>query len=397
MGNDFAATLPATNVSSALTDIASSMLMPEDVRLEILSRLPVKSLMRLRCVCKSWYALIENPKFISKHLENFNDENAHLMISYQVYDDNGPNSVTSLFKDKTLVDLSYENIHRPISRELLGPYDGIFCLCDGGLITLWNPATKECRTLPNYKKNLPAFATFLKRDAIFGLCDGSGDYKVVFICKLWNEKIQDAYEHAHVAVYTSSTDSWRVSKGNIKWIPYVFESYYNNANLNGVFYWFVSRAGDFHSKLILLFRISDEEFQEIQRPCIPYTPFESLAPLNGSIALLHLDESNQYIEIWVMNEMNWIQLFAIGPFLGVKSPCVFWKNNAVLMECNNGKLLLYDLVVQEVRDLGRFSSGELGAAILIYCYKESLIRLKGEEEDSLSDSFDIPWHIMGEY
>ncbi|KAL9461740.1 hypothetical protein AB3S75_004687 [Citrus x aurantiifolia] len=381
-------------MSSALTDIDSSMLMPEDVRLEILSRLPVKSLMRLRCVCKSWYALIENPKFISKHLENFNDDNAYLIISYHVYDDAGHDNLTCLFKDKTLADISYENIHRPILRTLLGPYDGIFCLCDDSLIFLWNPATKECRTLPNYSNFLPTCATFLYENAIFGLDHTSGDYKVVFICELWNEQIEAPYEHSHVAIYTSTTDSWRVSKGNVEWIPYDFKSHFKSTNLNGVFYWLVSRDDGDHSNIMLSFHISDEEFREIERPRIPYSSHESLGLLNNSVSLLHFDKSSHCIDIWLMSDMNWIQQFAIGPFLGVMSPRGIWKNNAVLMEFDNGMLLLYDLIVEEVRDLGRFTRGTFGTAILTYCYKESLVRLKRVEDDRLSDPFDIPWHII---
>ncbi|XP_062015337.1 putative F-box protein At3g51171 [Rosa rugosa] len=40
----------------------------EDVIAEILARLPVKSLMRFRCVCKSWRALISESYFVKKHL-----------------------------------------------------------------------------------------------------------------------------------------------------------------------------------------------------------------------------------------------------------------------------------------------------------------------------------------
>ncbi|KAH9662741.1 F-box domain-containing protein [Citrus sinensis] len=321
MGNDFAAMLTARNVSSALTDVDSSMLMPEDVRLEILSRLPVKSLMRLRCVCKS---------------------------CYQVYDDAGHDNLTCLFKDKTLADISYENIHRPILRTLLGPYDD----------------------------------------------HTSGDYKVVFICELWNEQIEAPYEHSLVAIYTSTTDSWRVSKGNVEWIPYDFKSHFKSTNLNGVFYWLVSRDDGDHSNIMLSFHISDEEFREIERPRIPYSSHESLGLFNNSVSLLHFDKSSHYIDIWLMSDMNWIQQFAIGPFLGVMSPRGIWKNNAVLMESDNGTLLLYDLIVEEVRDLGRFTRGTLGTAILTYCYKESLVRLKRVEDDRLSDPFDIPWHII---
>ncbi|KAK8503635.1 hypothetical protein V6N11_030738 [Hibiscus sabdariffa] len=42
---------------------------PVEVIVEILKRLPVKSLMRFRLVCKSWNTLISHPSFISTHLQ----------------------------------------------------------------------------------------------------------------------------------------------------------------------------------------------------------------------------------------------------------------------------------------------------------------------------------------
>lgn len=48
--------------------------LPEDLVIEILSRLPLKSLMRFKFVCKRLCALTRNPNFIATHL-NYNTKN----------------------------------------------------------------------------------------------------------------------------------------------------------------------------------------------------------------------------------------------------------------------------------------------------------------------------------
>lgn len=86
----------------------------EDVIVEILSRLPVKSLLRYRCACEFWYALIKSPRLISRHLKNYNDDNSRLAVNYvnaSVY--NEPTYV--LFPDETLTNLSSHEILEPLS------------------------------------------------------------------------------------------------------------------------------------------------------------------------------------------------------------------------------------------------------------------------------------------
>ncbi|KAM1054216.1 hypothetical protein ACFX15_001576 [Malus domestica] len=56
----------------------------EDIIVEILSWLPVICLLRFRCVCKSWGALISTPHFFDKHrpCTNDNDNNKNVLILF---------------------------------------------------------------------------------------------------------------------------------------------------------------------------------------------------------------------------------------------------------------------------------------------------------------------------
>ena len=41
--------------------------LPEEVVIEVFTRLPAKTLLHRTCVCKSWHSLITNPSCIASH------------------------------------------------------------------------------------------------------------------------------------------------------------------------------------------------------------------------------------------------------------------------------------------------------------------------------------------
>ncbi|KAM7477467.1 hypothetical protein LguiA_025680 [Lonicera macranthoides] len=56
--------------------------MSEDLLINILSRLKVKSLLCFKCVSKYWYTLIEGPDFIKNHYCNLNNRDMLLVLHY---------------------------------------------------------------------------------------------------------------------------------------------------------------------------------------------------------------------------------------------------------------------------------------------------------------------------
>lgn len=49
---------------------------PTELLEELLARLPVKTLLRFRCVCNSWCQIIDSSRFISVHLKVFNNNSS---------------------------------------------------------------------------------------------------------------------------------------------------------------------------------------------------------------------------------------------------------------------------------------------------------------------------------
>ena len=56
--------------------------LPHDIVLNILANLPVKSVLRFRCVSKTWDSSITTPSFISTHLNLNNNNNLAYLISF---------------------------------------------------------------------------------------------------------------------------------------------------------------------------------------------------------------------------------------------------------------------------------------------------------------------------
>ncbi|KAJ4713979.1 F-box protein [Melia azedarach] len=376
--------------------LTSDGALPDDLVVETLLRLPVKSLLRFRSVCRSWYGLVKNSNFIYKHLKK--DDNIRAMIRCTYYDDTDEydelKSYFSLVPDKTLRDLSFENLDPKIPGIRIGPYDGIFCLFNNPRrITLWNVTTNEFRVLPKCRAHLPCYTTVHYSNFGFGLDPIADDYKLVIILTLWHEKRREFYDFSHVTVYTFSTNSWRDLKGFEMRHDYMYDRI-DNVYLNGFCYWLVLRT-DYH-KAILSFDMNGEMFEEIQGPNIPEREdiFESslipwtLGIYEDSLGLLYSDKYAHSFDLWMMKGGSWIKYLTFGPFIETYQPIGYWRKGEFFLQSNNKRLILYNSEIKEMRDLGI-----TGLWFSVHILKESLIPIKGE--DVLVDLFDIPWNILG--
>lgn len=124
---------------------------PHELVFEILKRLPAKSLMRFRCVSKSFGSLTSEPLFIEAHRQSRVDQSLVCYIAlnnkYVIYnlgsqDDLGcvTNCPFNYLDDQCFRNLDYSS----------GSINGIFCLWNNiGDIAICNPFIKEHVFLPN--------------------------------------------------------------------------------------------------------------------------------------------------------------------------------------------------------------------------------------------------------
>ncbi len=357
----------------------------DDVMVETLSRLPVKSLMRFRCVCKSWYSLVKDPNFIYKHLKRANNMRLMIYCTYKnPYDTDPFNDLItyfSIFPDKTLTDLHIQDLEPTMRGTTTGPYDGIFLLLgDRTHINLWNVSMDEYRVVPGYEVRLPSETRAHSADYGLGVDPKTNDFKLVLVLTLWDENKQWTYdEFSPVAVYNFTTDCWRDVGGFPMNHHYRFEGA-DDIYLNGFCYWVVRRP-DYY-KAILTFSMSDEVFQVIEGPNVPQflnynesamSPW-ILGLYDDCLSILFSEEMAHSFDLWMMTGGSWTKQFTFGPFIETYQPFTFWRKGEFLLQSSDKRLVLYDSKYEEFRDLGI-----TGLWFSVNILKESLISVRVED------------------
>lgn len=126
--------------------------------MEILSWLPVRSLLQFKVVSHLWYDMIKSPHFISMHLKKYsrlrnNDEFRGCLIAQCTVTQAEELEVYELLIEGDASQLGFsllgcEDIETPIySTYLCGPCDGIYYMCETFKTNkqrgLWNPSLSE--------------------------------------------------------------------------------------------------------------------------------------------------------------------------------------------------------------------------------------------------------------
>ncbi|KAB2608033.1 F-box/kelch-repeat protein [Pyrus ussuriensis x Pyrus communis] len=153
---------------------------PEEILFDILATLPVKSLLRFRCVCKSWKFLISSSIFKNAHLKKNVAENSCEYLLIQTDKKN----CLSLFDAETLskcLDIELHANKLGFRFFVHGSCNGLVCIsgCNffslNSPIYLWNPSIRKIKRLPN--GCIRQIINFVNLG--FGFHSGENDYKVV--------------------------------------------------------------------------------------------------------------------------------------------------------------------------------------------------------------------------
>ncbi|CAJ2638502.1 unnamed protein product [Trifolium pratense] len=302
------------NLIGTLTSPSSLPTLPFDLIIEILSRLPVKQLLQLRCVCKSWKSLISDPKFAKKHLALSTTYSLH-GIGRNYY---CPELVLKSYSLNSSVSIA--QIHLPLKGyvRVLGSCNGVLCLGeeeDGGdlfLVRLWNPSIRKFKELPPVRK--PHSYQLGMRG--FGYNPISDNYKVVVVL-LPSDDVEDNAEYTgnyfsnhEVKVHTLGTDSWK----SFSVFPFaglfVQEvGQYVSGTINWLVYMDIMQGQCFIASLDL----GDESYQKVLLPDDSGEVDQhtlDLSVFKDCLCLISRED------VWVMkeygNKESWTKLFTIS-------------------------------------------------------------------------------------
>ncbi|KAI9122558.1 hypothetical protein K1719_006398 [Acacia pycnantha] len=272
--------------------------LPEDLMMEIMVRLPVKSLLRFKYVSKSWYAIITNPYFIAKQVEWSNsiiNKNRYSKVIFQISPSKKLAYISKIsYNEKR--DLELHFLDNKVDLVFLcDQCNVILCLFGPSHLILSNPATKEVKAIPERKFSYLSVIGF-------GFDPIIKDYKIVWL--LCDEK--DSIE-----VYSLSYDSWRtIYVDNVPCRLWPNGSW--NSYLNGFSHWLGPSERD--DTYILSFDFSKEVLGVIKLPLEVSRSTESVGVLGGSLACASFSRYENF-EIWVINEYgvenSWTKKFQI--------------------------------------------------------------------------------------
>ncbi|KAL7216385.1 hypothetical protein ACSBR1_028348 [Camellia fascicularis] len=286
----------------------------------ILSRLPIKSLIRFKCVSKYFLVLTNKPSFIKLHFNRSSQENPSLVLSTKAITDT---TTTTHFRTQFYLTnsqlISCNKIHSSIPNfhefHIMGSCNGLLCLVhrlDARSIFICNPCTGDLIKIPK-------FITVFERTHLanvvfggFGFSPETNEYKVVVIIYdrgklLYGDHIVKKFSRAFV--YTLGGGSWRYVG-----VPPLGISGDSRlrAFLNGFLHW--TTESIFNT--IIRFNVANQVFEEIPRPAIGLQEDDhSLVVLGAFLAVIGFSIYNGIV-VWIMTDHNvtdsWERSFTIN-------------------------------------------------------------------------------------
>ncbi|XP_058742020.1 F-box/kelch-repeat protein At3g06240-like [Vicia villosa] len=359
----------------------SSVYLPPELIMQILLRLPVKALLRFRCVCKSWLSLISNNNFATSHFEHAATHRRLFIKPYAL-------QPLSIDFDSWLHDASaYASLRLDFFRpkrhlEIRGSCRGFLLLHDGTYIYILNPSTGLIKQIPDFPIILNDGYELLSGFVYYQPTD---DYLIFSgFCELHlNDPVTRSVK---LMIFSLRANKWKPIE-LASHLPYMETSIAEftpkcGLFLNGSIHWMVHNY-EKSKNVIIAFDIKEMTISEIALPddfilsySNNYSIYHDLLQVGGLIGAWvgHLNT----VKIWVMQKYgvhsSWTKIiqFSLDPVLHnsldivclTKCGDIVGRNNDRLVKFNEKGQLLESLLLD-------------GSELVVYIESESLFSLPG--------------------
>ncbi|KAL4591305.1 hypothetical protein LXL04_004263 [Taraxacum kok-saghyz] len=355
---------------------------PDVLLPNIFIRLPAKQLAQMRCVTKSWNAILSQSSFIKSHLNRSIQSNNTdgILLAFPHFFSFASKPFTAHPSRSPHLEIT-DFIKLPLNPQsniargmVIGCVNGLICFTYGSnhhseyiriwnpslaeAICIWNPSLSALITLPPYYIPSHSIQQYLR----FGYDPKTDDYKVVKVTR-HIEKQADGIttaikEWLPVEVYSMRTGSWKYLI--TQKIPSYVSDLYDSDKLcvdghEGHLHWVaeINRHWD-AAPAILAFDLGAETFREMELPDpVADSIFDNedetsmdLAILGGKLCVISKSLPDFEIEVWVMNEYgveeSWVKLDEFPPFSGNFHTYGFTSHSEFFVQIGEGGLGLYD-------------------------------------------------------
>ncbi|CAL9221998.1 unnamed protein product [Arabidopsis halleri] len=360
--------------------------LPVELQEEILSRVPAKSLARLRSTSKRWNALLKSGSFAKIHSANAPTESLIIMLKdSRVY----------------LASVNLHGVHNNVAQSfelgsrlyLKDPHicnvfhcDGLLLLCTikENRLEVWNPCSGETKLIK--PKN-----SYYKESNFFALGyanKSSGKkYKVLSVDR--RDHVPGISNNEY-EIYDITNDSWRVLGVTTNRIL----RQNHPVSVKGNTYW-VARHPEwpFNKKYLLSFDFSTERFQSLSLPQpFPYEVAALSVVREEQLCLLGYYNNETYsgdLNVWVTTSigsvMSWskfLTVHTINPGRGIlfaDGMSFLAVEQTKVLVCFNYKILHIvgeNYHIQHVDDYGRDSTSRSSCSVVLLHYVPSLAQIQ---------------------
>ncbi|KAJ4822580.1 hypothetical protein Tsubulata_018839 [Turnera subulata] len=379
---------------------------PYEIITDIFLQLPVKTLLRLRCVSSYLCALIDGLDFVRLHLHRSLRTKSNLSLILHEWslstvdlddpdsaDDPGPAAAAS-------APLDHHPLYNGGGTDVLGSCNGLVALRNSERkLAFYNVSTRKSKLLPVSEVAAP---NGVKTGYVFygfGYDSVSDDYKLLRMAHLVVEDDEDDVCHYgyQVSVYSLRTDSWKRIEGLPRCLNFLHRPFYHlmhrrgyGMHASGALHWVLPQSPPLVMEdSIISFDLGVEAFREIELPDYgnrELSPNLDLGELDGCLCLV-CNYRSVGVDVWMMKEYgvkeSWTKLFTVHNMKSVGKlvflrPLVYSKDGEkVLLEVNDHKFVWYDWNKKRTKTVRIRDTPKAFGAVM---YVSSLVPLRDDAE-----------------